>query len=129
MNLQAALDDLKTSIEGLSFKPKVVFETQDKGSKNLVSIVPDSVEEEYRFGEVKRFYNYQMRLYLSGPDSRKPATVLSRCSDINDAIIIDRKRGGNALTTIPGDWSEETNDGRNLVVMLSEAQIQLIENC
>ena len=127
-NLKAAIDDMKASIEGVDFSPKVELEDQQKGAKNLVTIIPSSVETEYNFGSVKMYHTLSVRLYCSAT-STDPATVQDRCRKINEALAGDRKRGGNAQTTITADWDEETYEGRSLVVMVSEPQIQTIETC
>jgi hypothetical protein len=125
MNLTAAIADLATSIRSLDWKPLVKLEVQDKGSKRLVTIVPGSVEVEERFGDSKYTHTLNVRAYFSATDT-DPATVHERCRQINQCMCIDRRRGGNALTTITGDWTEEENDGRSLIIMASEPQIQTI---
>jgi hypothetical protein len=128
MNLKLAIDDMKKSIEGLSWSPTVRLEQSDKGAANLVTIVPAGVSEEFRFGEVKRTYTLAVQLFVSGKDTT-PATVQKRCQEINSCLGLDRKRGGNALTTIVAPWTDEEVDGRNQIIMASEPQIQLIESC
>jgi hypothetical protein len=128
MNLKAAIKDMADSIRSLSYKPVVKLELQEKGSPRLVTIVPSTVDRELRFGDVKATYTLSVRAHFSSKDT-DPANVLQTCRDINDALCIDRRRGGNALTTITDTWAEEENEGRALIVMVSEPQIQLIESC
>jgi hypothetical protein len=128
-NIQAAIADMRESIAGISWAGDVVLEEREKGSNNLVTITPAGMEEEFRFGEVKRDYQIEVKVYFAGLKEIDPSTVHQRCRDINNAILIDRKRGGNALTTITDAWGVEENEGRNSIVMVSEPIIQTLESC
>ena len=128
-NIQAAIADMQESIAAISWAGDVVLEEREKGSPNLVTIAPADIEEEYRFGEVKRSYSMEVKVYFAGKNEIDPATVHQRCRDINNALLIDRKRGGNALGTITSTWGVEENEGRNSVVMTSDPIIQTLETC
>ena len=128
MDIQAALVDMQEAIQSISWVDVVALEDQNTGNKNLVTIVPAGIEEEFNFGSVKRMHSFNMTLYSTAKDTN-PATVQSRVSDINKAILADRHRNGNALTTISGSWSDGDNEGRELITMISEVQIHLLENC
>jgi len=127
-NIKAAVADMRESILGLSWAKKVLLEDVETSAPGQVTIVPSSVDEELRFGDKKITYTYSVKMYANAKDT-DPATVQERCRDINNCLGIDRKRGGNALGTITSEWSDETNEGRNGVVMVSEPQIQTIESC
>jgi hypothetical protein len=127
-NLTKAVDDMVASIEQVSWSPVVSLEDKQKGRKPQVTIVTSSVDEEERFGDVKVTHTFTMRAYFSGNEF-SPAIVQGRCREINQCLTIDRRRGGNALGTIVSEWTEQENNGRELIIMVSEPQIQLIETC
>ena len=128
MDITAAIANMQETILALDWVDRVYLEDQEPGTGPLITIVPSSIEEEFNFGSIKRMHSFLLTAYFVASDTT-PGTVHQRCAEINNALIADRRRSQNALTTITATWTEATNEGRELITMTSETEIHLLENC
>ena len=106
----------------------VSTEVIDQPNKSMLVVSVGALIEEFGFGQVKR--TQSLALTLSVVKSKETATeVSSLCRIINDIAHNDRRRSGNAQTTMMTEWTLSEDDGRTIVTLTSTADIRSTEPC
>lgn len=112
------------SITGLSYNDQA----QDAGSSPFTaSLATGQLETDYFFGKNKLRQTLILLLQSKGTEN-SPADVYTMNKAIKDAIESDRRRGGNAQTTVAGDWESGDDEGREGLTQTLTVEIHVYEN-
>jgi hypothetical protein len=119
MNISLAIDDLVSTVNSLA---GVVPENQEPGNVDFhLTVTLGEQSNEYHFGATKNIQQVVLRLSALGIITNNETAA--KCKSISDAIVADRRRGGNAQTTVIGPWTKEEDEGREGVVFESIVEI------
>lgn len=119
MNISLAIDNLVTTINSLA---TVVEENEEPSSVDFhLTVTIGEQENEYRFGATKNIQ--QVILQLSALGKITNNEIAAKCKSISDALVVDRRRGGNAQTTVIGPWTKEEDGGREGIVFETIVEI------
>lgn len=123
----AAIADLIAVLEAITGLT-VTTQLQPAGSSGFtLAIGHGELSTEYMFGAEKHHQALVLVLTAKGT-SNQPATVYAMNKTIKDAIEADRRRGGNAQTTIVGEWSTDDDQGREGLTQSLSVEIQTYES-
>ena len=119
MSLTLAIDNLVAAINSLA---TVVEENQEPSSVDFhLKVMLGEQDNQYHFGATKNRQQIILELTANGVITNND--IADKCNAISTALVADRRRGGNAQTTVIGPWTKLEDEGREGVVFQSIAEI------
>lgn len=124
MTIALAISNIVSSLSSLA---TVREELQEQGNVDYqLSISLGDLEEEFQFGATKSIQQINLELAASGTLS--DGEIAAKCKAISAALIVDRRRGGYAQTTIAGSWTKSEDEGREGKIFESTIEVHIYEN-
>lgn len=129
MSLSLAIEDLQTVLEQSRYLDRIDNFPIRPGSRNMtMQIAYGPQTHETRFGKTKVFQNIELKLAIK---IKMPPGQLSEITKaIDDEIIKDRRRNGQAQTTILGEegWVPGEAEGKSATVITREIEVHVYED-
>jgi hypothetical protein len=125
MSLPLAIDNLKTTLAGIT---GVAFVPENRAPGNAaytLSLAVEGLQQTHHFGAVRKIQNATVTMFVKGT-SFDISAIAAKQDDILTAIITDRRRGGQAQTTIPGVWAKSEDTGREGVALELPLEIHVL---
>lgn len=124
MSIDLAIADIVTTLESIV---SVTEENQEPGNLDYhLAVTIGNQEIEYYFGAKRIKQEISLLLSASGTVTNK--AIALQCKAISDALVLDRRRGGNAQTTIAGRWEKNEDEGREGRVFESTIEVHVYES-
>lgn len=119
MSISLAIDNIVSTVNDLA---TVISENQEHGNVDYqLTIMLDEQSNEYYHGATKNIQH--ILLELSAMGNIPIAEIAAKCKSISDALAVDRRRGGNAQTTVIGPWVKNEDEGREGIVLESTIEV------
>ena len=124
---QQSFQDLITTLKALSWLSVYEEKNQGGGRKWSLEVFRGTTAIDHAIGCRKISNGYSLTLNTNGTTA--PADLSERINAIDAAITNDRRRGGNAQSTImtPDGWTPDEDEGReafsistSLIILLHE---------
>jgi hypothetical protein len=122
-----AFDDAVKTLKQLKWL-KVETETGTNGAKNYTLILtsPSDTETEQNFSPHLNISSaYDMELIVS--KEANPALIEENKRNITRQLLSDKRRGNNAQTTIVGNWTKDTDEGREEIIFTNTLTIRVLD--
>ncbi len=125
--MENAIANLISTLEGIAGLTVSTQSVPAGSSSFSLAINHGAHETEYLFGAKKQKQQLVLALTTKGT-SNEPATVYTMNQTIKDSIEADRRRGGNAQTTIVEEWETVDDTGREGLEQTLIVEIQTYES-
>jgi len=127
MNASKAIDDLIATLRGIEWL-RVLRPGEEPGRGYSVIVAPVGRRAVRHFGAANVVHEIELRLTLTGRVNADDVPV--RLGEIEDALLADRRRDGNAQTTVfPEEGGAvEDEDGKHHLTLTTIVEVHTHES-